>query len=352
MTSFMPGAPKTVHGPAPTTDEEIAKAITTQCEYYFSDQNLRTDDFLKEQIRSHDKKYLPIQILLRFNRIKALVPDLKIDTIAAALAQSDLLELSDDKTHVRRKPALDEKEVTLGGVTFANKDAIIATLRPLIESAKPLTDEQTAIVTDVLAHHPKAKDKTGCGIASIKVGSNPKFPATRCFVIVRTDGVEEDFSYIKCIDAIYPLQGAAGSRKRKMPARGGNEPPAKRGPAAAAAKEPEAPLFDKGTIVVAKALPEGLAIDTLKSKFGGHVRDGGPVKFVEVVEGQPLAYIRFDSAESATKALATEGSGELSILTGDDEKAYWDKILPAKRGKGGGKGRGRGRGKGRGRGRR
>ena len=93
-------------------------------------------------------------------------------------------------------------------------------------------------------------------------------------------------------------------------------------------------------------------MNTLKSKFGGHVRDGGPVKFVEVVEGQPLAYIRFDSAESATKALATEGSGELSILTGDDEKAYWDKILPAKRGKGGGKGRGRGRGKGRGRGRR
>ena len=78
-----------------------------------------------------------------------------------------------------------------------------------------------------------------------------------------------DFSYIKCIDAIYPLQGTSGSKKRKLPARGGGEPPAKKGPAAAAAKEPEALLYDKGTIVVAKALPEGLAIDTLKVKFGG-----------------------------------------------------------------------------------
>ena len=148
-TSFVPGAPKTVHGPTPTTDEEIVKAITTQCEYYFSDQNLRTDDFLKEQIRSHDKKYLPIQILLSFNRIKALVPDLKIDTIAAALATSDLLELSDDKTHVRRKPALDDKEVTLGGATFANKEAVVAALRPVLESAKPLTDEQVQNVARI-----------------------------------------------------------------------------------------------------------------------------------------------------------------------------------------------------------
>ena len=38
----------------------------------------------------------------------------------------------------------------------------------------------------------------------VKVGSNPEFPDTKCFVIERVDGTEVDFSYIKCVASLYP----------------------------------------------------------------------------------------------------------------------------------------------------
>ena len=38
----------------------------------------------------------------------------------------------------------------------------------------------------------------------MKVGSNPEFPDTKCFVIERVDGTEVDFSYIKCVASLYP----------------------------------------------------------------------------------------------------------------------------------------------------
>ena len=66
--------------------------------------------------------------------------------------------------------------------------------------------------------------------------------------------------------------------------------------------------------------------------------------------------MRFDEAATATAALAVEGVGTLSVLSGADEEQYWDKIKAAgnaggrggKGGRGGGGRQGRGRGGGRG----
>ncbi|GAB2209869.1 hypothetical protein Droror1_Dr00027094 [Drosera rotundifolia] len=50
-----------------------------------------------------------------------------------------------------------------------------------------------------LQFHPRRAEKIGAGFMSIKVGNHPKHQDTRCFMLERTDGTLEDFSYHKCL---------------------------------------------------------------------------------------------------------------------------------------------------------
>ncbi|GMH29806.1 hypothetical protein Nepgr_031649 [Nepenthes gracilis] len=50
-----------------------------------------------------------------------------------------------------------------------------------------------------LFFHPQRDEKIGTGAMAIKVGHHPKYQDTRCFILERTDGTVEDFSYHKCV---------------------------------------------------------------------------------------------------------------------------------------------------------
>jgi len=50
----------------------------------------------------------------------------------------------------------------------------------------------------LLVMHPDSETKLGCGVLNFVVRKTDK--GTRCFHIVRFDGSEENFSYLKCID--------------------------------------------------------------------------------------------------------------------------------------------------------
>ena len=67
-----------------------------------------------------------------------------------------------------------------------------------------LPAEGEAFIKDLLGYHERSAEKMGCGLASVKVGKNPEHPDTSCFVLVRTDESEADFSYLKCLDQIFP----------------------------------------------------------------------------------------------------------------------------------------------------
>jgi hypothetical protein len=353
QTNFVPGAPPSSEPceALPTESEKLAPLIMKQVEYYFSTKNLKNDKFLVQKIQADPNHWVDISVLLTFNRMKVLVPDLIIEPIADALKDSKLLQVDKDGKRVRRSSDMDR--ITLGDKEFKNKNEVVTALRGMLEKGGELDDVQSAILKDVLSHHDKVKDKEGNGIKAFKVGSNPKFPGTKCFIIVRQDDVEEDFSYVKCVDNMYPHAAKAAKdakimNTRKRKAAGVDEPPTKRGPAAAAPAASEEPSFEVGTIIVCKSLPEGSTVPSLREKFGGVPSKGGHVKFVEIAEEQPLAFIRFDSAKEASDALNVEGAGELSLLTGDDEKQYWAKISGRKQVRGQSRGRGRGRGRGKG----
>lgn len=352
--SFVPGEA----GEAKATlgsEQERADAIKRQVEFYFSEQNLGKDKFLRaEMTKTAPENWVDISVLSSFNRMKVILPSGDVAEVAAALKGSEVVEVSPCGKKVRRFPHLLKKEVTLGGKKFTSRSEVISHARPMLEKGGELSEEDATFVKDLLSHHANAATKVGPGIKSIKAGCNPKWPDTKCFVLSRTDGTEDDFSYIKCVNLLFPLEvePSAGRVTRGMKRKAEadlDDPVAKRGPGE--------PTYTKGTILVIKGLVEGNDIGSLKDKFNT-VTSAGAVKFVELVEGQPLAYVRFSTPESAAKALEAkpEGVGELSLLEGDDEKAYWDKIGSSVGRGGGNKGRGgkggKGRGRGRGRGRR
>ncbi|CAA3005588.1 DNA-directed RNA polymerase IV subunit 1 isoform X1 [Olea europaea subsp. europaea] len=62
-----------------------------------------------------------------------------------------------------------------------------------------LTGEDKSAAMRALQFHPRFKEKIGTGAMEIKIGRHPKHVESRCFVLIRTDGTVEDFSYHKCI---------------------------------------------------------------------------------------------------------------------------------------------------------
>ncbi|GAB5586324.1 hypothetical protein Unana1_01224 [Umbelopsis nana] len=83
-------------------DSETLKAfLLQQLEYYFSIDNLCKDIFLRKQM--NEQGYVDISLLANFNRVKNLTTDMEL--IKEALAQSELLEVLDDK--VRKKEGWD-----------------------------------------------------------------------------------------------------------------------------------------------------------------------------------------------------------------------------------------------------
>ncbi|KAE8813934.1 protein DCL, chloroplastic [Hordeum vulgare] len=59
--------------------------------------------------------------------------------------------------------------------------------------------DETVVAQKLLAYHPRAEDKVGCGLDGIMVDRHPQFRKSRCLFVVRMDGVWIDFSYQKCL---------------------------------------------------------------------------------------------------------------------------------------------------------
>uniref|UniRef100_A0A034VA57 La-related protein 7 n=1 Tax=Bactrocera dorsalis TaxID=27457 RepID=A0A034VA57_BACDO len=77
-------------------------AIRAQMEFYFGDANLSKDRYLK-QLMDKDP-YVPLDIFLTFNKMKALTSS--VEEIKKSLTNSELLELDENNSRVRRKTAL------------------------------------------------------------------------------------------------------------------------------------------------------------------------------------------------------------------------------------------------------
>lgn len=82
-----------------TNVESIMNALRNQINYYFSEENLSKDMFLRKKMDSQG--WVAIEIIAAFNRVRMLTPDLSI--IASALSSSSIIEVSSDNMFLRAK---------------------------------------------------------------------------------------------------------------------------------------------------------------------------------------------------------------------------------------------------------
>ncbi|XP_054707435.1 la-related protein 1B-like [Uloborus diversus] len=85
---------------AAAMEKELKKAIRNQIEYYFSEENLVNDIFMRRKM--DDLGYVPLSLIAEFRRVKNLTKNKK--TIVEALNESDKLEVLDN---MKVRPVVD-----------------------------------------------------------------------------------------------------------------------------------------------------------------------------------------------------------------------------------------------------
>ncbi len=95
-----------------------------------------------------------------------------------------------------------KKSVVIGELQFSSKGEAKTYFSKILNNhpvGTVLSDRNFDDIMSLLLCHPKADEKIGVGVNSIKI--DPGFySSNRCFHVVRTDGSVENFSIKKCID--------------------------------------------------------------------------------------------------------------------------------------------------------
>ncbi|XP_039622985.1 la-related protein 6b isoform X1 [Polypterus senegalus] len=87
-------------------DEELARKIASQVEFYLSDENLAEDAFLLKHVRRNKLGYVSIKLITSFKKVKYLTRDWQ--ATRHALSYSRILEVNEEGTKVRRKEPVPE----------------------------------------------------------------------------------------------------------------------------------------------------------------------------------------------------------------------------------------------------
>ncbi|KAM5192600.1 la-related protein 6-like [Mantella aurantiaca] len=82
-------------------DMKLIKKIVSQAEFYMSEENLSRDAFLLKHVQKNKLGFVSIKLLTSFKKIKSLTRDWK--QTLYALQFSDILEINEEETKVRRK---------------------------------------------------------------------------------------------------------------------------------------------------------------------------------------------------------------------------------------------------------
>lgn len=96
-----------------------------------------------------------------------------------------------------------KKPVKIGDRTFPTKKAAEDICREILYGyslGTVISDRgHHEFLSDLLRLHPDTDEKIGQGIGHFEIRRNPVYPKQRTLFVVRTDGAETDFSFLKCL---------------------------------------------------------------------------------------------------------------------------------------------------------
>jgi len=334
------------------SEETLEQKVLKQVEFYFSDSNYPKDRWLRGKAAQNEEGYVPLTDIAAFKRVVQLTTD--IELIKKALESSNKLQLNSDKTMVKRIEPLPTEDPTISRSIYCKG---IVKDDTTIEDVQKFFSQHGTVLSVRLRKQKDGKLKPSCFVEFDSEATAEKVRNTQP-PIKNED--QELTIYLKREYYNKKKETRKGGKdsdnkdndnKRKRNENNNNDE---------AAAEEEKMEIIPGKVLKFKNIGKSISAIEIKDI----AKEFGDTEWVDLVEeGESReATIRFSNAEIAEKARASfvdskrELGGavpEISVLSGDEEKQYYDKMSAARSarrnqprgGRGGRGGRGKKRGK-------
>lgn len=299
----------------PLTAEQAA--IIRQVEYYFSDANLARDKFLIAETKK-SSGWVPFTVLLTFKRLLALSDDATVIADALVRSADDLLQVSADRTQVRRNPARlqpEQNEKTrqemIARTAYAKGFPLDSEMGALIK----FFDQYANVSNVIMRRYQDKPTKVYKFKGSVFVSFATK---ADCAAFLALDSVEFEGK---------PLE-------RKWESEYYEAKKAERGSDKKAKKEAENKInLPKGAVIHL----DGLSAETTRETIKAALQElGGEVAFIDYTKGDKAGHVRLTTENSAAPVFAKFTDAKLSVdgveaigrvLEGDEETEFLAKVV-------------------------
>lgn len=337
----------------PLNHEEELKAIKKQVEFYFGDSNFSRDKFLKAQVAMGQEGFVPLKTILSFKRMR----DYTLEKTVEALASSTIVELSADKSSVRRPrpPAEDDtaiprtiyvkgwpKTTTIEDVEkfFAPHGTVLSVRFRRLENKDfkgslfvEFATEDEAL--SVLNKKPQIPE-TLVEIKKDEAGPSETAVLKRTLLyLTKAEWTQEKHEELqKHRTLVQKRKQEDNDEKKKKKSKREEERLEEEKKREEKEKEKANRPLRPGLIIKFGNIPAGQTCYTLKAIFEIY----GAVRHVDYKKDEPTGYIRFLDPKTPLelikgftdkKAQIGEQTPTFELLTGDEEKAYWETVQAA-----------------------
>ncbi|CAH2066011.1 unnamed protein product, partial [Iphiclides podalirius] len=307
-------------------ETELDSSIIRQVEYYFGDVNLPRDKFLKEQV-TLDDGWVPLDVLIKFNRLAKLSTDAEVIANALAKSTSGLLEISDDNKKVRRNPELpipemnEERRKELSSRTiYAKGFPKESTLDDLLKFFKEFDDVENIIMRRYQERQTKKRHFKGSVFVTFKTKEMAeKFISNKGLKYNDTELIvlwQDNYFQVKQEEHASKKEHKVKKNKQKE------------------TKDEKVEFkLPTGTVFHFAHGNEKMTRENIRDALAAL---GGEVAFISYQLGEPEGWVRL-TKENAAKELSEKiPDGKLKIedtevvfrlLEGEEEKAYLDKTV-------------------------
>lgn len=300
-------------------DASLEDKIRNQIEFYFSDSNLPRDKFLRSKTGEAGDGYVDLDIVASFKRLRSLTTDVSL--IRAALKNSQLVELNEDETKLRRKSPLP------GSISSKRKTIYVKGFpkesEPELESVVELFSPYGVVRSVRFRRYPDTKKFKGSVFIEFESEEEAQRAAEEEFLKDKS-GLELE---ILSKDEYY-------KRKKLKQSTTTDHTVESKLDSSENEKEtlqPEEPSFQQGLILGLSDIGENVTREEIKEIFSSF----GEISWIDFSRGQSCGYIRFAQPNSANEAVRSlkeqqESFGGkfpvLWVLQGVEEKEYWSKV--------------------------
>ncbi|XP_023942363.2 la protein homolog [Bicyclus anynana] len=307
---------------------DVESGIIRQVEYYFGDLNLPRDKFLREQVKLDDG-WIPLDILIKFNRLAKLSTDIEVIANAINKSTTGLLEISDDNKKVRRNPEMaipemnEERRKELTSRTiYAKGFPKHHSLDEILKFFKQFEEVENIIMRRYLDRQTKKKLFKGSVFATFKT----KEQAEK-FLNTKDLKYEEQDLLVLWQDA-YVVQ-----KQEEYAARKDNKDKKKKNQDKEQTEKKEEFKLPKGTVMHFSQGHDKMTREDIKEALKPFE---GTVAYVDFKVGDSEGWVRMAQENFAKEIMEKIPDGKIKIgesevvfrlLEGEEETAYLDKSI-------------------------